>query len=454
MTAPDSPVPTSPPTAWAELRSLWQLALPLALAQAGQALMGAVDTAVVGRLSATAQAGAGLGNSLTFTCSFFGMGVLLALDPLVSQAVGAGEHAKARTHYWHGVWLALFTSVLVMVPVALIPFTLEPFGVQPGLAAEARAYMWWRLPGVPALLLFVAARSYLTGVNRTGITVIAMVLANVANFGLDVALVFGFGPIPAMGVEGASIATVLCTWLQLGILLVGLGPSPAGVVRRFERTEVMKAFRIGAPIGLHFIAESSLFSLTGLFAGRLGDTAGAAHQVALNWASLTFCVASGIGSAAATRVGWSIGREDTPSARRAGLTAFASVVVFMSFGALFFVALPTQLAALMSSDAQVIATSAALFVVVAFFQVSDGVQAVGAGVLRGTGDTTFTFWANIVGHWCVGLPVAVALGVWGPWGVVGLWWGLFAGLSVVGVAVFVRFWRTTQRNIARLQSAS
>lgn len=150
-----------------ELGALWRLALPLALAQAGQALMGLVDTAVLGRLSAAAQAG--LGNSLVFTCTFFGMGVMMALDPLVSQAIGAGDVTRARTHFWQGVWLALLTSAVVMVPVALLPFILEPFGVRPLVAEGAREYMWWRLPGVAAVLLFVTARSYLTGTGRVAI---------------------------------------------------------------------------------------------------------------------------------------------------------------------------------------------------------------------------------------------------------------------------------------------
>lgn len=429
---------------------MWKLALPLAAAQAGQAVMGIVDTGVLGRLSAAAQAGAGLGNSLTFTCSFFGMGVMLALDPLVSQAIGAGQPERARTHYWQGVWLALMTSAVVMVPVAIIPFLLEPFGVAPSIAEAARTYMWWRLPGVAGLLLFVTARSYLTGAGRVSVTFWAMVVANFANLALDVGLVFGVGPIPALGVPGAAIATVLCTWLQLGVLVLGLGPAPEGTQRRFDRAEVLRAFRIGAPIGLHFIAESGVFSLTGLLSGRLGEAPAAAHQVALNWASLTFCVASGIGSAAATRVGWGVGRGDSPAARRAGLTAFSSVAVFMAAASLLFIVFPHTMAGLMSDDPAVIETVVALFVVVAVFQISDGVQAVGAGALRGTGDTTFTFWANIVGHWCIGLPVAYLLGVRGPYGVVGLWWGLSAGLTAVAVALIVRFNRSTRGEIQRL----
>lgn len=440
MSSPDS----------SELRSLWRLALPLALAQAGQALMGLVDTAVLGRLSAAAQAGAGLGNSLTFTCSFFGMGVMMALDPLVSQAIGAGDASRARTHYWQGVWLALLTSGVVMAGVAVVPFTLEPFGVAPVVAEGAREYMWWRLPGVAGLMLFVTTRSYLTGTGRVAITFWAMVLANVANLVLDVAFVFGVGPIPAMGVMGAALATVLCTWLQFGVLLLGLGPAPEGLQRRLDWAEVTRAMRIGTPIGLHFLAESTVFSLTGVFAGRLGEAPAAAHQVALNWASLTFSVASGIGAAAATRVGWGIGREDTPAARRAGLTAFSSVAAFMALASGVFLVLPRPMASLMSADAAVIDTVIALFVVVAVFQVSDGVQAVGAGALRGTGDTTFTFWANIVGHWLIGLPVAYLLGVKGTFGVVGLWWGLSAGLTAVAIALVLRFNRTTKQAIARL----
>lgn len=429
-----------------ELRELWKLALPLALAQAGQASMGMVDTAVLGRLSAAAQAGAGLGNSLTFTFSFFGMGVMFALDPLVSQAVGAGQHVRARNYFWQGVWLAVLTSLVVMIPIGIIPFFLEHFGVTPTVAQGAREYMWWRLPGVLGLLLFVAARSYLTGVGKVAATFWAMVFANVANVVLDVGFVFGLG----MGVAGASLATVICTWLQFGALVLALGRAPQGTRRKFAAAEVLQALRIGVPIGLHFIAESGVFSLAGVFSGQLGEAPGAAHQVALNWASLTFCVAAGIGSAASTRVGWSIGRQDTGGARRSGIVAFGSAAVFMAFAAMLFVAFPRAMASMMSEDAQVIETVVALFVVVAMFQISDGVQAVGAGALRGTGDTTFTFWANMAGHWLIGLPIAWWFGVRGSYGIVGVWWGLSVGLTVVAVALVIRFLLTTKKPIATL----
>ncbi|MBM4777823.1 MAG: MATE family efflux transporter [Archangiaceae bacterium] len=444
----------SQPSIADELKSLWRLALPLALAQAGQALMGMVDTAVVGRLSSTAQAAAGLGNSLTFTIMFFGMGVMMALDPLVSQAIGAKKPVEARTHYWTGVWLALATSVVLLVPLLVMPVLLKLVGVEAEVAAGAIEYIDYRLPGVAGQLLFVGARSYLQGLGRTRAIVIAMVGANVLNLGLDVALVFGAGPIPAMGIAGASIATTACTWFQFALLVPALGPSLPGVRRALDVKALVGAARLGLPVGAHLLAEGGVFGLAGLLAARLGAASSAAHQVALTWASLTFCVAVGIGSAGSVRVGWGVGARDLPAARRSGLVAFGSGALFMSATALMFIVMPEPLARLLSPNDGVVAVASSLFVVTAVFQVSDGVQGVGAGVLRGYADTRFTFIANVIGHWFIGLPLSWWLGVRGDLGVVGLWWGLSAGLSVVGVAVFIRFERLSRSDVRAVESPS
>lgn len=429
----------------AELRALWRLALPLALAQAGQALMGLVDTAVVGRLSETAQASAGLGNSLTFTIMFFGMGVMMALDPLVSQAIGAKQPAEARTHYWTGAWLALFTSLVLLVPLLSMGVVLRLVGVQAEVAAGAVDYIDFRFPGVFGQLLFVGARSYLQGTGRTRAIVVAMVAANVLNLVLDIGLVFGVGPVPALGIRGASIATTACTWFQFLLLVPALGPRPAGVRRGLDVPALVRALRVGLPVGLHLLAEGGVFGLAGLLAGRLGASSSAAHQVALTWASLTFCVAVGIGSAGSVRVGWGVGAGDLQAARRSGLVAFGSGAAFMACTALVFVLLPAPLARLLSPNDGVVLVATSLFAVTAVFQVFDGVQGVGAGVLRGYADTRFTFVVNVVAHWLIGLPLSYWLGVRGSLGVVGLWWGLSAGLIVVALAVFARFeWLSRQ----------
>ena len=431
--------PKMTPAVRTELRALWRLALPLALAQTGQAMMGMVDTAVVGRLSVTAQGGAGLGNSLTFTVIFLGMGVMMGLDPLIAQAFGSGDKTRARSLYWTGVWLAGLTSVVLMVLTACLPLILEPFGVDAEVAKGANAFIWFRLPGVPAALLFIGARAYLQAAGRAHVMLLAMLAANLANFGLDLALVFGVGPIPAMGVAGAALSTSLCSYLQFGLLAWALGPPLPGVVRRFDLAPLVQAAKLGLPIGLTLIAESGIFTLVGLFAARLGDAPIAAHQIALAWASVSFCVAVGIGSAGSVRVGWGVGRRDTPAARRSGFVAFGSGIAFMACASLMFVLFPGPLARVMSTQPEVIAVASSLFWVTAVFQISDGVQAIGAGVLRGAGDTRFVFWANILGHWLLGLPIAYWLGVRGSGGVVGLWWGLSAGLTAVGAALLIRF---------------
>jgi MATE family multidrug resistance protein len=239
------------------------------------------------------------------------------------------------------------------------------------------------------------------------------------------------------------------TWLQ-GAMLAAAAAALSGrerVARRPRLPELRRILRLGTPVGLHMGAEVGIFALVGVLAGRLGPTHVAAHQIALSLASLSFCVALGIGLAGGVRVGWAVGRLDRVAARRAGLAAFGAGAAFMTLAALAFLLFPRALARLLTDDPGVLGMAAPLLVVAAVFQVSDGVQGVGAGVLRGAGDTRFTFAANMVGHWVIGFPVALVLGFAAGLGVVGLWWGLCAGLAAVAVALLGRFLRVSSRDI-------
>jgi len=322
----------------------------------------------------------------------------------------------------------------------------------------------FRLPGLPAFLFFFAARAYLQGVNAPRAVVASAVLANVANLLLDLWLVFGgswlpawTGPmrlVPPLGAVGSSIATTVCIWLQAGVVAWAAGrvPVEGRFVRRPVGSEMRLAARVGLPIGLHMGAEVGVFALVGLMAGRLGAVAMAAHQVTLAVASFSFNAAVGIGNAGSVRVGWAVGSRDTPAARRSGLVAFGAGAAFMSAWGLAFVVFPSAFARLMSDDPGVVAVATPLFRVAGIFQVSDGIQAIGAGVLRGAGDTRFTLWANLIGHWALGMPAALGLGIVLGWGVTGLWWGLLIGLSAVGVALFLRFRHVASREIVPIQA--
>jgi MATE family multidrug resistance protein len=206
------------------------------------------------------------------------------------------------------------------------------------------------------------------------------------------------------------------------------------------------ALRVGLPVGLQLGAETGIFALAGLLAGRLGAIELAAHQVALSLASFTFCFALGIGNAAAVRVGWSVGARDHRAVRRRGFCALGAGAALMSLSGLAFLLIPRQVASLLSNRPEVLTATVPLLAVAAFFQIADGIQAVGAGVLRGLGDTRFAFLANLVGHYAIGLPIALICGFLLERGVLGIWWGLSAGLFSVAAALLARFARIAGRS--------
>jgi MATE family multidrug resistance protein len=453
------------PSTRAEVRALVRLAVPLAVANAGQSLMGVVDAAVVGRAGAAQLAGVGLGSLLFFAVSVLGMGTMMGLDPLVSQALGAGDGTRARHFLWQGAWLSLIIGTLLAVPLGFVPLALGPLGIAPEVASQASGHLLARLPSLPAMLFFFAARSYLQGSNAPRAVVLSAVMANVVNLLLDLLLVFGgaglpwwAGPlraIPPLGAVGSGIATATATWLQAAFVAWAAGriPVTGRWVRRPVPREMRLAVKVGAPVGLHMAAEVGLFALVGILAGRLGAVPMAAHQVAIALASFSFNAAVGIGNAGSVRVGWAVGSRDTPGARRAGMVAFGTGAALMSAWGFAFVLFPRLFARAMSSDPAVVAATTPLLLVAGLFQVSDGIQAVGAGVLRGAGDTRFTLWANLIGHWALGMPAALALGIALGWGITGLWWGLLIGLSAVAVALFLRFRRVASREIVPIHRA-
>lgn len=448
----------------AEASALVRLAVPLAIAQGGQALMGVVDTAIVGRAGALALAGVGLGNVLYLAVAIFGMGVMHGIDPLVSQALGAGEPARARRLLWQGNWLALALAAALAVPFAVVPSLLVPLGIAPAVADAAGRYLLWRLPGLPFLLLYISARAYLQAHGTTRPMVIAIVAANLLNVPADLLLVFGgaslpawAGPlrlVPALGAPGAALATSLCTAGQAAILALAVRgvrlPAGARVDRRPSARDGRAALAVGLPIGLHMGAEVGIFALVGFLAGRLGAIPVAAHQLAISIASLTFTVAVGFGEAGSVRVGRAVGGRDRVGARRSGLVALGCGAAFMTLSGVVFLLFPGAIARLMTDDPVVAATALPLLRIAAIFQISDGVQAVGAGVLRGAGETRFTFAANVVGHWGLGFPAAIVLGFTAGLGVTGLWWGFVLGLTAVAASLLVRFVRISRREIVPL----
>ena len=458
--------PTSPFSAGSrqELRSLVKLALPLGFAQAGQALLGLVDVAVLGRAGAVQLAGAGLGNSVVFAISILGIGTLLGVDPLISQALGAGDPLRARRLYWQALRVALVASLVLAPAPVLVASQLERLGIPPDVARACRQFVWWRLPGILALLVFYAQRSYVQSVGAARALLWVTAGANVMNLLGDLLLVFGgarlpawSGPlrgIPPMGAGGSALATTLVQICEVAFLAwvvrqVPIPSHPPDLHRRLPE-DTRRILRVGIPVGLQGGAEVGVFALAGFLAGRLGAESLAAHQVVLTVTGLTFTFALGIGSAAGVRVGLAVGAGDTPGARRAGLLGFATGGAFMGFAGLIFVLLRREIVALVTDAPDIGALAVPLFVLAGAFQISDGLQGVGAGVLRGAGDSRFTFTANMVGHYAVGLPLALLLGFGMHQGILGLWWGLQAGLTAVAAGLVWRFLKISGQEIVPL----
>lgn len=448
-----------------ELRELWKLALPIAIAQAGQSLMGFVDTAVVSRAGTQALAAVGLSTAVFFALSSFAIGLLMGVDPLVSQAFGARNATRARALLWQGSYLAIFVGLVLAMPLMVVPRLLPHFGVEFAELPEVRDYLTWRALSLPLLLLFVTSRAYLQATGRPRALVVSTVLANLFNLGANILFVFGgerlpafLGPlrqVPALGVKGSALATLLACVVQWAIVAWAVHLTPIHGDKpslRPVRADLLQALRVGMPIGLHIAAEVGVFSLAGVLARWLGPESMSAHQIAISFGSVSFAMALGIGNAGSVRVGWAVGARNTPLARRSGMTAFASGAGFMAVSALMYALIPRQLATLMGTPAEVLPLVVPLLMVCAVFQISDGIQGVGAGVLRGAGETRFTFYANVVGHYLVGLPVALVLGFGLKLGVVGIWWGLCAGLTAVALALFWRFERQSAGTLQPLEA--
>lgn len=425
------------------LRATVRLALPVVVIQVGMMAMGVVDTIMVGHLSARALAAVALGNLYFFGLAIFAMGTLMVLDPVVAQAVGARDEPAIARGIQRGVLLAgLLTAPAILLLLAAGPFM--SFARQPAeVVPLAAAYAVRLVPGVLPFFVFIVFRQSLQALRLTGPIVVTIIVANLANAGLNWALIFGRFGAPAMGLLGSAWATTASRWL-LAVLLLAL------VRRRLApylwpiRPEIWRAaplgrmLRLGLPIGCQVVLEFGAFALVALMMGWLGTQEMAGHQVAINLASLTFMVPLGTADAASVLVGQAVGRGDPLEARGASASALLCGGGFMSLTAVVFLALPRSLAHLYTDDLAVVAVAASLIPLAGVFQVFDGLQAVAGGILRGLGETRVAMLVNLLGYWVLGLPVSWALGFWLGWGPIGLWWGLVTGLAVVATVLLTR----------------
>ena len=432
-----------------------RLALPIVAVQLGQMSMGVVDTIMVGHVSPEAIAAVALGNLYFFGAAIFGMGALMALDPVVAQAVGAADTVAVARGVQRGLILALGLSVVATALLLPARPVLGLLRQPPGVADVAATYARVEIVGILPFYLFGALRQSLQAIKRVAPIVGAIVAGNLTNVGLNYLWIYGNLGFPAGGAIGSAWATSVSRWVMLALLLAvawrSLRPQLVPLRREALAWEPLRRMvLLGAPIGIQYELEYGVFAVVGIMMGWMGMEQLAGHQVALNLASLAFMVPLGVSAAAAVLVGHAVGRDDIAEARRAAAAGLVAGVGFMSASALVMLLLPMSLARIYTTDAGVAALAASLIPIAGVFQVFDGIQVVSIGILRGVADTRAPMVVNVLGFWLVGLPVSAALGFGAGGGPRGLWWGLTVGLMLVALILVWRVRRGLSGAVARI----
>ena len=425
-----------------EISQTSRLALPIVLGQVGQMTMGVVDTIVAGRVDTDALAGLGLGSIILWHTIMVFLGVLLALDTFFTQAVGARDNRSLSRWRMQSFWLALALSTLSMI--LLVGANLGYRELAPATDANEQfsIYLVNAQWSIPAIFGFFVFQRYWQARNRVIFLATITLLANGINLAANLALGLGWWGFPPLGTQGIAFATILSRWAMFfGAILytLFLQTRDTWSWRGPDWSAQRALLKLGWPAGGQALAEIGVFVIASLICGFLGALPLASHHICLTMAAFTYMFANGFASAAAVRVGQAIGAENPAQAKFSGTTALWMAGITMAGFSTLYLAVPNQIAGLFTNDTEVIRLTSRLFLIVALFQIADGLQVTAAGALRGWGNTRAPMIANAIGHFLIGFPISLVAAFAFGLQVQGLWIGLACGL--VSVAVFVvRIW--------------
>jgi MATE family multidrug resistance protein len=428
-------------------REIVTLATPVVISKLSFTAMAIVDTAMVGRLGPSEQAGVGIATTFMFTLYVFGLGLVGVVNTFVSQHHGAGHPGRCGVVLGHGLRLATAIGACTFVALLLSRPLFELAGLSAEVGERGYSYMFWRIMGLPGVFWYWAYNGYLEGLGETGTPMRITLAANVVNIAGDYLLIFGPVPFPAFGVEGAGMATAASNLFMLACFAVVIhrrrGPYGAFGARRIfaplERALLARMLRVGLPMGVQFFAQVGAFLAFSVMVGWVGDPPLAAHQVALRLWSVSFMTAWGVSVAATTLVGRHQGEGRSDLAADAGQRAIRLVLWFTLAVALVYALIPDLLAGLFTSFPEVATLATTLVYVCAATQVLDGINIVSYGALKGAGDTRWPLWLVIVTDWLVGIPLVYALTIVAGLGVLGAWLGIGVVLLGQATAMYLRF---------------
>ena len=440
-----------------EIRQTLKLAGPMILAQLAQVSMTFVDTVMVGWLGTRQLAGVALGGAVFFPVVVVGLGILMAVGPMVAQGYGGGDREAIRSAVRHGLWLGTLLAVAASLAAWHGSWLLRWGGQEEETIVLAEGYLRAIAWGVVPHLWFGVLRCFFEGISRPRAVLIITVAGLLVNVGGNYILMYGKLGFPALGLVGCGWASTLVYWTMfLAIVFFVLKSDelkPYRVLSRLFRLDwrhFSDVLRIGWPIGAMLGFEVGLFSATAFLMGLFGKTVLAAHQIALQCAGYTYMVPLGLSLAVSVRVGQAIGRKDLEGARRAGYVGMGLGPSFMVVAALCFWLFPRPIVSLFldvdsAANSEVVLHTVGFLAVAAVFQVFDGLQATAAGALRGLKDTRTPMIVALVAYWIVGLSSGYLLAFQFGWRGTGLWWGLVLGLSTAALLLSWRFHRQGRR---------
>jgi MATE family multidrug resistance protein len=422
-------------------------------------LVGVADSMMVGRLGAVPLAAASLANSIFFVVLMFGIGISMAMTPLVAMADGKNKGKRIARLFNHGFTINMVGGIILFFLILMTSPFLKHLNQPEEVVILAIPYLAIITFSLLPFMFFQTFKQFAEGLSQTKQAMYITIFCNAINVFLNWVMIYGNLGFPALGLNGAGWATLISR-IMMGLMMAyyvwnSKRYSTYNLSLGFKKLSFpmfSKLIRIGVPTGFQFIFEVGAFSAAAIMMGWIGVTALAAHQIAINLASISYMMASGLSTAAMVRVGNQLGRKDIKTLREAGFTAFVMVAIFMSVSAVIFILFREFLPSLYIDDVSVIQMSATLLVIAGFFQLSDGIQVVGLGALRGMSDVRVPTIVTLIAYWVIGLPLGYILAFSFGMQEIGIWVGLLVGLTVTGIMLLYRFHKLSQRIMDKQES--
>lgn len=445
---------------YTEARQLLALAIPVILAQIAQTAMGFVDTVMAGGYSATDMAAVAIGTSIWLPAILFGHGLLLALTPVIAQMNGSGRRDRIGVQVRQGFWLAGIVSVLIMLVLWNAGYIIHAMhNIDPQLADKAVGYLRALLWGAPGYLFFQVARNQCEGLAKTKPGMVMGFLGLMLNIPINYIFIYGHFGMPELGGVGCGVATASVYWVMFACMLYFIKHArsmrdirPQTGFSGPDVTLLKRLVQLGLPIALALFFEVTLFAVVALLVSPLGIVDVAGHQIALNFSSLMFVLPMSLSAAVTIRVGFRLGEGSTLNAQTAARTGLGVGVCMAIITAIFTITLREPIAMLYNKDPAVVTLAAHLMLLAAIYQISDSIQVIGSGVLRGYKDTRAIFYITFVAYWVLGLPCGYTLAltdlVVPRMGPAGFWIGFIIGLTSAAIMMMLRM-RWLQRQPAQ-----